>query len=124
VQSLTATLALLCSPPFTAGIGGGEASRLEQGLVEAAITGETPVVSLRRVHRVCGRALQRASFRLDDFFADGPFGEEPADEGEQPAKRQCTGEPDGRLTFPTPATVHPSNQQFHAALTATPTATW
>ena len=95
VQSLSATLALLCSPQFTAEIGRDQGSGLGDGLVEAVISGGAPVVGLRHIHMVCGSPLQRASFELQDFFADEPFAEEPADSGQQPPKRQCTGGPDG-----------------------------
>ena len=95
VQSLSATLALLCSPPFTADIGGEQGCGLDDGLVEAVITGGPPVVGLRQIHMVCGSPLQRASFELEDFFADEPFARDHADDGQQPPKRQCTGKPDG-----------------------------
>jgi hypothetical protein len=95
VQSLTATPALLCSPIFAAEGGEGEPAGLQQGLVEAVISGRSPIVGLRRVHKVCGRALQRASFGLGEFFLDEPFEDEPAFGEKQPAKRQCTGKPEG-----------------------------
>ena len=94
VQSLSATLALLCSPPFS-DIRGEQGSGLDNGLVEAVISGGTPLVGLRQIHMVCGSPLQRASFELEDFFADEPFAEDRAEGGQQPPKRQCTTKPNG-----------------------------
>jgi hypothetical protein len=109
VQSLTATPAILRSPMFTAPGGQGDPAGFQQGLVEAVISHPAPVVGLSRVHEVCGGALQRASFRLEDFFMGEVFGDDPADGEEQPAKRQCTGEREGapllQLIFLCPPTL-------------------